>query len=112
MADTARSELANFAVTSDQETANLATRIFGRCVLRRAADHDHFHEPVDHRATANRHLSLSIDLINDSIRAVASPGPERRRPRSAFAVARGVFDSFLEASTSCRLRRAARTIEP
>jgi uncharacterized membrane protein len=91
----ARSELANFAVASDKETANLATG---------ASIAAYFNAP---RITmfssrlvtkdSQSSLSFSFDLVNDSIRAIVSPGQNVQAPL-AFGVARGMFDSVLEAN--------------
>lgn len=87
--------LANFAVCSDQETANLAS---GFSVAA------YFDTP---RVTAfssqlsindnQSSVSYSLDLMHDTIGALATPGQDTQAAR-AFATARGMFDSFLEAT--------------
>ena len=89
----ARAELANFAVASDQETANLASG-FSVAAYSDVPRITTFSSQV---VTANNKstISYSIDLVNDSLRAVASSGQNVQAPLG-FAFARGMFDSFLE----------------
>ncbi len=89
----AEAELANYAVASDQETANLAT------ICSTAA---YFAAP---RITAlssqvlventQATVSLSLDLMRDSIFAIGAPGQNAQAPL-ALAGGRGIFDSLLE----------------
>ena len=89
----ARSEVTNFAVGSDRESANLA-RGFSVAAYSDVPRITTFSSRVmttNNTAT----ISYSIDLVRDSIRAVAAPG-QNVQASLAFGAARGVFDSFLE----------------
>jgi uncharacterized membrane protein/sugar lactone lactonase YvrE len=90
----ARAELASFTVASDQETANLASG-FSVAAYFSAPRVTAFSTQL---ITNNNQSSVvfGIDLMHDSIRAVASPGQNAQAPLG-FSSARGMFDSFLEA---------------
>src|SRR5208337_5010855 len=92
----ARGELAGFAVGSDEETGNLAS---GFSVVA-YSDVPLITMFASRLAAVNNEstLSFSLDLVNDSVRAVASPGQNVQTPM-AFAGARGLFDSFFEADS-------------
>ena len=85
----ARAELANFAVASDQETANLASG-FSVAAYFDVPRITAFSSQV---VTTNNqsNISFSIDLVNDSIRAIASPG-QNVQASLAFAAA-GAFST-------------------
>ena len=89
----ARAELANFAVASDQETANLESGFS----VAAYSDVPRITTFSSQLVTTNNQstISYSIDLVHDSLRAIASPGQNVQAPLG-FAFARGVFDSFLE----------------
>src|SRR5262249_24387507 len=91
----ARSQLASFAVPSDQEMENLAK---GFSV---SAYYDSLRVTAfSSKFVANNNQSslvFSFDLMHDSVRADASPGQNLQSP-ILFASARGLFDSFLEAA--------------
>jgi uncharacterized membrane protein len=91
-----RAALARFAVTSEQETANLA-KAFSVAA--------YFSSPhilaLSTRVTsvgvgAQSTASFEFDLIRDSILAIAAPG-QNTQAELGFAAARGLFDSLLEA---------------
>ena len=89
----AQPELANFAVTSDQEAANLSSAFSVAA---------YFDAPritaLSSKLVTNDNqstISLSLDLMHDSIRALGTPGQNVQAPL-AFASARGIFDSLLE----------------
>lgn len=92
----AQSVLANFALTSDGEAANLAS---GYSVAA------YFSAPriaalSTKYVTDNNesHLTFNLNLVHDSIRTVGKPG-QNVLAMTSFAGARGVFDSFLEAQS-------------
>lgn len=91
-----RAALAKFSSVSDLESANLAS---GYSVAA------YFDTPritmfasrlvqVDNRSK----LVFEFDLIRDAMRVLATPGQNTEAPR-AFAMVRGIFDSFLEAQS-------------
>jgi uncharacterized membrane protein len=90
----ARSLLTNFAAASDTQTANFATAysLAGYFDAPRITMFSSRIEPAADQAR----LLFGIDLIEDSMRAVASPGQDVQAPLG-FAAVRGLYDSFLEA---------------
>jgi transglutaminase-like putative cysteine protease len=89
----ARSELANFAVFSDDETADLEHGFSVEAYF----DAPRVTTFSSQLVTANNTstISYSIDLVNDSVRAIASPG-QSVQATLGFAGTRGIFDSILE----------------
>ncbi len=89
----ARSELASLTVTSDGETANLEGG-FSVVAYSRAPRITTFSTLL---STANHlsTISYSINLLHDSLLAIASPG-QNVQAVLGFALARGMFDSVLE----------------
>ena len=92
----ARAELANFAVGSDRETADLA-RGYSSAAYFNAPRITAFSGKV---VTTGDHsdISYSFDLVCDSIRILAAPG-QNAQAALGLAAIRGLFDSFLEAGS-------------
>ena len=88
----ARSELANFAVVSDTETANLASG-YSLAAYFDAPRITLFSSTVT-TGNGQSNLAFGIDLVHDSINAIAS-GQNTQAP-FGFAAVRGIFDSILE----------------
>ncbi len=90
-----RAQLAQFAMASDTQTANLA-RAYN---LAAYFDRPRLTMYASKASVVNRQpeLSLSFDLVRDTIRAIAAPGQASDAVR-AFAAVRGIFDSYLEAA--------------
>ncbi|MGO9923686.1 MAG: choice-of-anchor Q domain-containing protein, partial [Isosphaeraceae bacterium] len=89
----ARAELAGFTVVSDQETANLESGFS----VAAYSDVPRITTFSSQLVTANNlsTMSFSFDLVNDSLRAIGSPG-QNVQAALGFASDRGVFDSMLE----------------
>jgi uncharacterized membrane protein len=96
LTEIARAELSSFAVATDQETANLANEslIAAYFSIPRITVFSSQLVASSRRAT----ISYGFNLLHDSIRSVASPDANPEAP-VAFALTRGIFDSFLEASS-------------
>ncbi|HEY2784103.1 MAG TPA: transglutaminase domain-containing protein [Fimbriiglobus sp.] len=92
----ARAQLANYAATSDRETADLVHG-YSLAAYFDTARITLYSVKV---LTANDQSfpSFGIDLIRDAIRAVAMPGQNAEAAR-AFAAVRGIFNSYLEAQS-------------
>ena len=93
LTDIARAELTNFDFFSDEETANLASELSVASYFdspRITAFSSQFVTSTDQTA-----LSLSMDLMADSIQAIAQPG-QSIVASMAFADSRGFFDSVME----------------
>jgi transglutaminase-like putative cysteine protease len=90
----ARAELAKLACASDEETANLE-RGFSVVAYSYVPRIITFSSQVV-TASYQSTISYSVNLLNDVLRALASPG-QNALAALAFASARGLVDSFLEA---------------
>ena len=93
-----QAELANFAVASDQEAANLehGFSITSYFALPRITA---FSSQAQTAASGSGStFSFSFDLINDTPRVIGTPG-QNEQAVLAFTSARGLFDSVLEAHT-------------
>jgi uncharacterized membrane protein len=92
-----RAAAADFAATSDQGAAGLA----GNLSVAAYFDAPRITAFSTHLAVKNNQptFSYSIDLVRDSVRAVAAPG-QSAQAALGFAAVRGLFDSFLEAQSA------------
>ena len=90
----ARSALANFAVASDQESANLAQRGYSVAAYAALPRITTFTSHLVTTGTQST-VSYSIDLVKDALLTIVAPG-QNVKASFVFASVRGVYDSFLE----------------